>query len=127
MTIELLLEALSASWSRETAYKNDRKYWSESSREVGQCTVTSIIVYDYFGGKIIRGFSEKYNIFHYWNEVNGQKIDLTFKQFCENKGDIDFKNIIIKKKEDLLHIRNVKERYEILRQRVELYLKKSNE
>jgi hypothetical protein len=120
--MELLLEALNASWDRETAYWADRKEWTAEKKETGQCTITAIIVFDYFGGKIFRGKSEKYNLLHYWNEIDGVKIDLTFNQFVGDKDDIIFITIVEKQKSDLLKIANVRQRYEILKKKVESYL-----
>ena len=121
MTIDLLLKALNASWTRETAYKDNQQDWTEAKKEIGQCTVTAMIVFDYFGGKIIRGYSEKYNLFHYWNEIDGKKIDLTFNQFIGEKDDIIFKKIVVKEKKELMKIGNVRRRYKILKEKVENY------
>lgn len=126
MTLELLTDVLFHCWIKDTAYKTDQANWRETNKALGQCTVTSMIVYDFFGGKIIRGFSEKYNIYHYWNEINGEKIDLTFSQFLEGKGDIQFERIVQKEKDDLLKISNVKHRYELLTNRVFDYMKKNH-
>lgn len=123
MTMDLLLKALNASWTRETAYRTDQQDWTESRKEIGQCTVTSMIVFDYFGGKIVRGYSEKYDLFHYWNEINDEKIDLTFNQFADRRNDITFKRIVIKQKEELMKIRNVRHRYEILKKKLRVTLK----
>lgn len=125
MTIDILLSALEKSWIKETAYKTDQENWSVDRKETGQCTVTAILVYDYFGGQIIRGYSKKYNLYHYWNVINGQKYDLTFNQFNGEKDDISFVNLVRKEKKDLLKINNVRQRYELLKQRVEYYLKKT--
>jgi len=122
MNMVQLLEALNASWSRETAYRTDQKDWSFERKEVGQCTVTAMIVFDYFGGVIKRGTSKKYNLLHYWNEIDQKKIDLTFNQFIGIKDDITFSHIVAKTKEDLLRINNVRGRYKILKKRVEMYL-----
>jgi len=122
MTMERLIEALNASWSRDTAYRTDQKDWTSEKKETGQCTITAMIVYDYFGGIIKRGTSKKYNLFHYWNEIGGEKIDLTFNQFVGRKDDIIFTNVISKNKDALLQIHNVRIRYELLKSKIEKYL-----
>lgn len=119
MDYEKLVQALEKSWCLETAYSGDRKNWTSERKTTGQCTVTAMIVYDYFGGEIIRGYSPKYKIYHYWNVVNGKKIDLTYSQFIPEKKDIKFTKIVVKKKADLMHIRSVNVRYELLKNRVE--------
>jgi hypothetical protein len=97
ISMDLLKEALNASWCSETAYRTDRPFWSEQNKTRGQCTVTAMIVNDFFGGELERGFSKKYNIYHYWN-------------------------IVFKTKEDLMRIRNVKSRYHLLKQKADNYL-----
>ena len=124
MTIIELQNALERSWCIDTAYYSDRAAWSIENKAVGQCTVTAMIVYDFFGGTIIRGYSQKYNLYHFWNVVDGKKIDLTFSQFLKDKNDICFTNIVVRRKDQLLKISNVRERYTILRNRVEEELSK---
>lgn len=106
-------------WAPETAYIQDRNNWEESRPYIGQCTVTAMLVHDYFGGKIVRGKSEKYDIIHYWNIIDGERIDLTFKQFLPDKADIVFENIKIIDKSRLTRIKSVNVRYQILKKRYE--------
>lgn len=122
MTIDELNDALKIVWCAETAYSGDKKNWSTENKSVGQCTVTAIIVWDYFGGKIVRGYSEKYKLLHYWNEIDGKKVDLTYAQFLENKNDIFFTDIIYKTKKDLMKINSVKNRYLLLKRRLDDYI-----
>lgn len=125
MTINDLENALNATWSVETAYSGDRKYWSSERNSIGQCTVTAMIVYDFFGGKIVRGYSEKYKLFHYWNEINGKKVDLTYNQFSYDKSDIEFTKIIYKSKENLMKIGSVRSRYLLLKRKIDEYFKEA--
>lgn len=111
-------EALEKSWCLETAYPGEREYWIPEKSSRGQCTVTSMVLFDYFGGKIIRGYSKKYNIYHYWNIIDGVKIDLTFSQFIPDKADIKFDKVVEKNKKDLLRIKNVCARYQLLKTKV---------
>ncbi len=119
MTIADLNKALTLSWCRDTAYYSDRKDWSENNKALGQCTVTAMIVYDYFGGIIKRGYSPKYDLYHFWNEINGDKIDLTYSQFSKDKRDISFVDVITRDKKQLLKIANVRNRYRTLKKKVE--------
>lgn len=119
MTISDLENILQSTWSVETAYSGDRKNWTLQRNSTGQCTVTAMIVQDFFGGKIVRGYSEKYKLFHYWNEIDGKKVDLTYNQFSYDKPDIEFTKIIYKSKDDLMKIRSVKSRYILLKRKVE--------
>lgn len=124
MTIDEINKALRATWCRETAYSGDRKNWSIQKKSTGQCTVTAMIIYDYFGGKIIRGYSEKYKLYHYWNEIDGKIIDLTYDQFYDKK-DISFEKITFKSKKDLMKIQSVRVRYMLLKNKIKEYLKKN--
>lgn len=120
MILDDLLKALNMAWCKETAFSGDRKNWTIDKKSTGQCTVTAMIVFDYFGGKIVRGYSEKYKLFHYWNEIDGKKVDLTYDQFSDKK-DIAFTNIIYKSKKDLMKIRSVRVRYALLKGKIDKY------
>lgn len=115
-----LQKAIKRSWGIDTAYKDDILKWSTKNPSTGQCAVTALIIHDYLGGQIYSGVSQD-GVVHYWNKVYGLKIDLTRSQFKETK---IFSNIIKWKAEDLLQTGNVRERYEILRSRIEMYLHK---
>lgn len=67
------------SWTKETAYPGCQEEWSEKNPQLGQCAVTSLIVNDFFGGKIMRCMCN--GISHYYNLVNNEIIDLTVEQF----------------------------------------------
>ena len=67
------------SWTKETAYPGCQEEWSEKNPSLGQCAVTSLIVNDFFGGKIMRCMCN--GISHYYNLVNNEIIDLTVGQF----------------------------------------------
>lgn len=123
MILDDLLKALNMAWCRETAFSGDRKNWTIDKKSTGQCTVTAMIVFDYFGGKIVRGYSEKYKLFHYWNEIDGEKVDLTYDQFSDKK-DISFTNIMYKSKKDLMKIRSVRIRYVLLKEKIDKYFAK---
>lgn len=120
MILDDLLKALNMAWCRETAFSGDRKNWTIDKKSTGQCTVTAMIVFDYFGGKIVRGYSEKYKLFHYWNEIDGKKVDLTYDQFSDKK-DISFTNVMYKSKKDLMKIRSVRVRYVLLKKKIDEY------
>lgn len=67
-------KALEAAWSRETA-----KQWSEENPANGQCNVTTAVVYDLFGGEILR--TPYPEVWHYYNRIDGKRTDLTDSQF----------------------------------------------
>lgn len=111
ITINDLYKTLRKSWSKETAYRADKERWSEGNPACGQCAITALIVQDLFKGDIIAGKCG--GILHYWNVVNGRKIDLTKEQFNE---EINFNSEEVINREDLLCSGDVKKRYEMLKE-----------
>lgn len=78
--IKLLKHSLWSSWTEETSYCPNN--WDKNNRAIGQCAITSLFLYNKYGGKIIRGYSSNLKETHYWNLLpDGKKIDLTFSQF----------------------------------------------
>lgn len=69
-----LRSALDKAWSLETS-----KQWSKENPGNGQCNVTSVVIFDLFGGEIFR---TRYPTFwHYYNCINGRRYDLSDSQF----------------------------------------------
>lgn len=66
--------ALRPSWSRETAVQ-----WTAEYPASGQCNVTAAVIQDLFGGEILR--TELAGIWHYYNRIDGKRVDLTDSQF----------------------------------------------
>lgn len=67
-------KALEKAWSLETA-----KQWSPENPANGQCNVTAAVIHDLYGGEILRtGYP---TVWHYYNRINGQRVDLTDSQF----------------------------------------------
>lgn len=64
-------------WSAETAV--DPAAWTPERPSTGHCAITALLVQDYCGGRILRGVVNGDS--HYWNEVDGQEVDLTRDQF----------------------------------------------
>lgn len=66
-------------WIKKTCAPRLQKYWSKSNKTVGQCSITSFLVQDIFGGEVY-GVSTKSGI-HCFNKVNDMIFDLTSEQF----------------------------------------------
>jgi hypothetical protein len=66
--------ALRQAWSPETAVQ-----WTEENPALGQCNVTAAVICDLFGGKVLR--TRYPDIWHYYNEIDGARYDLTDSQF----------------------------------------------
>ena len=61
-------------WSIHSSTK-----WSPENPAKGQCGVTALVVNDFVGGEILKTpVSEGW---HYYNRINGQRVDLTDSQF----------------------------------------------
>ena len=69
-----LYESLKSAWSRESSAS-----WSAENPAKGQCSVTSLIVQDIFGGSILK--TKTYGGTHFYNLIDGVRWDMTISQF----------------------------------------------
>ena len=74
-----LYRALKSMWSAETASPSNG--WTSQVPARNHCSVTSLIVQDYFGGDIVS--SQTTCGTHFYNLIKGQRWDLTISQFAE--------------------------------------------
>jgi hypothetical protein len=74
-----LYRALSQVWSADTSSPTGA--WLTSSPAKNHCSVTSLIVNDYFGGDILT--TRTIGGTHFYNRIDGKKWDLTVSQFAE--------------------------------------------
>ena len=104
-------------WCRETAHPSYQKSWTEENPSYGQCAVTALIVNDEFCAPIFKCKVGK--VAHYYNMWTGKHevIDFTSEQFNGKK--IDYFNGEPVRREQLLKCKHVKERYELLKARME--------
>ncbi|MDF2067602.1 hypothetical protein [Bacillus sp. Cr_A10] len=110
--IEIILDALACSWSVISSSK-----WSIDNPARGQCGVTALVVNDILGGSIRKtNLSEGW---HFYNEINGKRYDLTASQF---KGDIEYMDIP-SNREEAYSDTNQKQ-YDYLKQSVLNYMMK---
>lgn len=79
MDIKELKQLLMKSWDLETCSPGLRDKWSEENPSLGQCAVTTLIVNDFFEGKIMRCMTSSGS--HYYNLIDGKIFDLTIEQF----------------------------------------------
>lgn len=117
MTIEELKIILDKVYDKDTAHPMWRVKWSKSNPTYGQCVPTALLVQYYFGGEIYKHNLEQ----HYFNLINGEVVDLTKEQFNYM---LDYSNS--KSKQPNLEISQTLERYELLKKRVEIYIKENN-
>lgn len=110
-----LYTALFLSWDSLTA-KGD---WSFDCPSMNQCCVTALVVQDYLGGKLLKCKTKNGDI-HYWNRLpDGSELDFTADQF-PFVSDVPFKDkaVVINRNRPLAY-KNVVERYNLLKERVE--------
>jgi hypothetical protein len=79
---EQISQAFAQAWAKDTAYPTALIEWSEENKALGQCTPTTAIIYDLFGGRLIY---DKAN-FHMWNELpDGTQQDFSRCQFTDDR------------------------------------------
>ena len=75
-----LYNALWYVWKADTCAPRMREDWSEDNRTLGQCSITSFLAQDIFGGKVY-GIPLPDGGFHCYNVIGGCTFDLTSEQF----------------------------------------------
>ena len=70
----VIRKALRDAWSPETAVQ-----WTPDNPASGQCNVTAAVIFDLFGGEILR--TRLADVWHYYNRIEGRRIDFTDSQF----------------------------------------------
>lgn len=74
-----LYRTLARIWSADTA--SPSAGWTAENPARNHCSVTSLIVNDYFGGDILK--THTVGGMHFYNLIDGKKWDLTVSQFAE--------------------------------------------
>ncbi|WP_317202528.1 hypothetical protein [Janthinobacterium sp.] len=74
-----LYRSISRVWSGDTSSPTDA--WSEANPAQNHCSITSLVVQDYFGGEILT--TKTSGGTHFYNLIDGRKWDLTARQFAE--------------------------------------------
>ncbi|MBA8877890.1 YunG family protein [Phyllobacterium myrsinacearum] len=69
-----LYQVLKTAWSLESSSS-----WTHENPAKGQCSVTSLVVQDYFGGLILK--TKTHGGTHFYNLIDGVRWDLTISQF----------------------------------------------
>ena len=73
-SLQDLAVAMEKAWSSGTSTK-----WTPENPATGQCSVTSLVVQDLFGGDILR--TQVPGGTHFYNRIGGARLDLTITQF----------------------------------------------
>ena len=70
---EAVAAALRKSWSIDTA-----RQWTAENPAAGQCNVTALLVFDAFGGEILKTILPEGD--HFYNRIDGIRYDFTESQ-----------------------------------------------
>lgn len=105
-----LLPILQDAWSLSTG-----RNWLPERPARGQCSVTTLVVYELCGGEILKTPTE--GGWHFYNRVNGVRHDLTASQF---DAPIRYADIVSDEAEALAD--TSPDRYALLRRRVDAAL-----
>lgn len=107
---------LRKAWCKETAHPSYQKDWDENNPSFGQCCVTALAMQDLYGGDIyeckVQGKRHYVNI-----TPEGYLHDLTSSQFGTER--IIYSEMKPRTRASLLKSKNVKERYMLLKARLE--------
>ena len=122
LSIEKFKHILYSCYDSSTAYEATKKIWSKENRFLGQCVVTALLVQEYFGGDIKRGYIPEMNMSHYWNYIDSKKVVLTIEQMGDIS-DVKIKDITTKSRNNLLENDSISTRYFLLKERVEKRIK----
>ena len=116
-----LYDILSEIWCEYTCAPRMRKDWSLENRTLGQCSITSFLVQDIFGGKVY-GIPLKDGSVHCFNDIDGCVFDLTSEQF---KGEaLDYEHVTEQFRENHFQKQEKYERYQYLKKALMEYLGK---
>ena len=76
-------------WTKETCAPRLQAEWTEENPALGQCSITSFLAQDIFGGKVY-GILRPGGNYHCYNDVNGIIFDLTSEQFGEEAKKLSY-------------------------------------
>jgi hypothetical protein len=110
--------AVVLSWDADTAAGE----WHELVPDLNQCLPTALVVQDHFGGDILMAKISDGDK-HFWNRLpDGREVDFTRSQF-DYLGVAPYRAEARKRgRNTLLRVKHVRERYSLLKGRVDRYL-----
>lgn len=84
--------ALEQSWSEKTSVC----FSSDAAPSYGQCAPTAIVIWETFGGEILKTDGWPPNGRHFYNRINGTRYDFTADQFSmpDYSYDVKYKDIL---------------------------------
>ena len=119
-----LYDALTEIWCEYTCAPRLREKWSKDNITLGQCSITSFLAQDIFGGKVYGVLRPKGN-YHCYNVVGDVVFDLTSEQFGDEK--LDYNDNPEQLREVHFAKAEKRERYEYLKAELIKFLEKKHE
>ncbi|RFU43384.1 hypothetical protein DZF91_01460 [Actinomadura logoneensis] len=125
LTLNEIEKALRATWAADTCSPDDveRAPWTPANPAWGHCDITSLVVHDFFGGRLVRG--EVFTAggepvcMHWWNLLDsGVELDLTLDQFRDGQRVVRRETV----ERPLPYPRFRKDEYILLRDRMATHL-----
>lgn len=114
-SLDKLYELFSKAWSEQTCAPRLRNLWNKNNITVGQCSITSLIIQDIYGGEVY-GVPLEDGGFHCFNFIDGIIFDLTSSQFGDVKLNYTLK--YKQNKDEQLLNEDKKARYILLKNQV---------
>ena len=114
-----LYDALSEVWCAKTCASRMRDGWTKENKTLGQCSITAFLVQDIFGGKVY-GIERPDGNVHCYNVIGTSTFDLTSEQFGDEK--LDYSNNPEQFREVHFANEEKRDRYELLKQRLQEYI-----
>lgn len=111
--LNTLRHMIYACYTQESCYHTVKDKWSEECKELGQDTITAIIIKDNFGGLIKRIYIKEYDYYHFYNIIDKKVVDFTRCQFPKTL-NIAYTDGQTKSRAKLLDIVDLKHRYETM-------------
>ena len=109
-------DLLSEIWSAETCAPRMRENWSKDNMTLGQCSITSFLIQDIYGGKVL-GVPRGNGVYHCFNQVGDTVFDLTSEQFGDE--ELDYTGCPEQFRDDHFADDDKRMRYELLKERLE--------
>jgi hypothetical protein len=120
LTPRAYYDLLTDCWCAETCAPRMRADWNPENPTLGQCSITSFLIQDLYGGKVY-GVALPEGGYHCFNAVDGCVFDLTSEQFGDTK--LDYSNCPEQFRETHFADADKYARYELLKQKLSDRLK----
>ena len=115
-----LYDLLDKLWCIETCAPRYRPDWSKDNKTLGQCSITSFLVQDIFGGDVY-GIPLKDGGFHCFNIIGDVVFDLTSEQFGDEQ--LDYVHVVKQNREEQFESIEKYQRYLLLKEKLNDELK----